>query len=138
MREGARLQGIRSLRARLHFQPASWLFSRLNHEGRFGISSPIRAGLLEKERIRKKGVFVHDTAASSRSVLSYKFTSQTLTGAGVSCVCSWAPVPLDNRRCCNAGGRAGCERLRDTKELVQSSSAEKLPPGSDSFSNPGS
>lgn len=80
MREGARLQGIRSLRARLHFQPASWLFSGLNHEGRFGISSPIRAGLLEKERIRKKGVFVHDTAASSRSVLSYKFTSQTLTG----------------------------------------------------------
>ena len=37
---------------------------------------------------RKKGVFTHYRAASSRSVLSYKFTSQTLTGAGVSCVCS--------------------------------------------------
>lgn len=37
---------------------------------------------------RKKGVFTCYRAASSQSVLSYKFTSQTLTGAGVSCVCS--------------------------------------------------
>lgn len=37
---------------------------------------------------RKKGVFTYYRAASSQSVLSYKFTSQTLTGAGVSCVCS--------------------------------------------------
>lgn len=50
VREGSRLQGIRSLRARLHFQPASWLFSRLNHEGRCGISSLCSSGLLEKER----------------------------------------------------------------------------------------
>lgn len=50
VREGACLQGIRSLHAWLHFQPASCLFSRLNHEGTFGISSLSCAGLLEKER----------------------------------------------------------------------------------------
>lgn len=50
MREGSCLQGIRSLHARLHFQPVSCLFSRLNHEGRFGISSLSSSGLLEKER----------------------------------------------------------------------------------------
>lgn len=41
---------MRSLRARLHFQPQSCLLSTLNHEGSFGISSPSTSGLLEKER----------------------------------------------------------------------------------------
>lgn len=50
VREGSHLQGIRSLCAWLHFQPASCLFGRLNHEGRFGISSLSGSGLLEKER----------------------------------------------------------------------------------------
>lgn len=48
VREGAHLQGIR-LCARLHFQPVSCLFSRLNHEGRLGISCLSCAGLLEEE-----------------------------------------------------------------------------------------
>lgn len=50
VREGSCLQGIRSLHAWLHFQPVSCLLSRLNHEGRFGISSLSSSGLLEKER----------------------------------------------------------------------------------------
>lgn len=50
VREGARLQGIRSLRARLHFQPASCLFSRLNHEGRFcGQLSQLRWAVGERK-----------------------------------------------------------------------------------------
>lgn len=103
VREGAHLQGIRSLHAWLHFQPTSCLFRRLNHERSFGISSPIHTRLLEKERIREKGVPVHYTAASSQSVPSYKFTSQTLTRAGVSCVCSLGSCPFEVLQCWGEG-----------------------------------
>lgn len=37
---------------------------------------------------RKKGVFTYYRAASSQSVQSYKFTSQTLTGLGFLCLLS--------------------------------------------------
>lgn len=116
VREGAHLQGVRSLHAWLHFQPTSCLFRRLNHEGSFGFSSPIHARMLEEERIREKGVLVHYTAASSRSVPSYKFTSQTLTRAGVSCVCSSGFCPFEVLQCWGEGWPQG---LGDHRGLLQ-------------------
>lgn len=126
MGEGARLQAVRSLRAWLHLQPASCLFSGLNHEGMSETSLPAALGCL-----RKKRVFTYDRAASSRSVLSYKFTSQTLTWAGVSCVCSLGSCLFGKQEMlqCRGGGLG----------FVQRGSAEKQKsPESYFFPNPSS
>lgn len=138
VREGARLQGIRSLSARLHFQPASCLFSRLNHEGRFGIRSLSCTGLLEKERsiytlqssiltIRSKlQIYLPDLDQGwgflcllFRLLSLWKAGGVAMLGGGLAAQAAW-------ERRCNA------------KELVQNGSAGNVSPGSDFFSNPGS
>lgn len=60
---------------------------------------------------RKKGVFTCYRAASSQSVLSYKFTSQTLTGAGVSCVCSLGSCLFGKREMLQWRGEGWWHRL---------------------------
>lgn len=95
---------------------------------------------------RKKGIFTYYRAASSQSVLSYKFTSQTLTGAGVSCVCSSGFCLFGKREMLQCQGegwgglaaRAAWERPCHAKQSVRSSSAEKVSPGSNFPSNPSS
>lgn len=79
-------------------------------------------------------------AASSQSVLSYKFTSQTLTGAGVSCVCSSGSRLFGKRemlQCQREGwGGLGCLGRALPRQAI--GSAEKVSPGSNFSSNPSS
>lgn len=93
----------------------SCLFSGLNHEGMSEIS--LSAAL---DCLRKKRVFTYDRAASSRFVLSYKFTSQTLTGAGVSCVCSLGSCLFGKREMLQCWGEDWCHRLPGEGPATQS------------------
>lgn len=56
-------------------------------------------------------MFTHYQAASSRSVLSYKFTSQTLTTAGVSCVCSLGSCLFGKQEMLQCQGEGWLHRL---------------------------
>lgn len=60
-------------------------------------------------------------AASSRSVLSYKFTSQTLTGAGVSCVCSLGSCLFGKREMLQCRGEGWLHRLPRKSPATQRS-----------------
>lgn len=88
-------------------------------KGGFAASSLSCAGLLEKER----SVY---TLWSSilRSVPSYKFTSQTLTGAGVSCVCSLGFCLFGKREMLQCRGEGCLHRLPRKSPATQRSWSE--------------
>lgn len=74
--------------------------------------------------LRKKGAFTYYRAASSGSILSYKFTSQTLTRAGVSCVCSLGSCLFGKQEVLQCQGEGWLHRLPGREPARQSSWSE--------------